>query len=53
VAVPAGRHTVRFAFDPLSLKIGAIISGLTLVIIALVIGLYFYRRRASSSTHLN
>jgi hypothetical protein len=43
VKIPAGTHTVRFVYDPLSLKIGAGISLLTLV--GLLAGLYLERRK--------
>ncbi len=33
VYVPAGEHTVRFVFEPLLWKVGAIISGVTLLIL--------------------
>ncbi|HVN67838.1 MAG TPA: YfhO family protein, partial [Candidatus Sulfotelmatobacter sp.] len=43
VKIPAGTHTVRFVYDPLSFKIGAGISLLTLV--GLLAGLYLERRK--------
>ena len=46
VALPAGAHDVRFVFDPLSFKIGALLSLLSAVII---IGLVYERRRSGQS----
>lgn len=43
VRVPAGDHTVRFEFSPLSLRWGAMISALSLV--AVVVGLVFGWRK--------
>jgi len=34
VAVPAGEHRVEFVYDPLSVKIGALVSLVTLCVIA-------------------
>jgi uncharacterized membrane protein YfhO len=37
VLVPAGRHSVEMVFDPLSFRVGAIISLVTLLTAALVL----------------
>lgn len=39
VAVPAGRHQVTFSYAPLSFRLGALISGLTLIGVLLGLGL--------------
>jgi hypothetical protein len=43
VAVPAGRHTVRFAYQPASFRYGLIVSGASLLGFALLIGRGVYR----------
>ena len=43
---PAGDHTVRFFFDPQSFKIGAALSGISVVVL---IGLLLFRYRASAT----
>ncbi len=46
VYVPAGSHTVRFAYEPLSVRLGALISGIAVLIVAvLMIGWQPWRRR--------
>jgi hypothetical protein len=43
VYVPAGSHTVRFAYEPLSVRIGALISGITLIFLVML-GIGRWRR---------
>jgi hypothetical protein len=49
VAVPAGRHEVRFAYRPGSVRTGAIISALALVVLAACMVIRPGRRAARSS----
>ncbi len=37
VYVPSGTHTVRFAYEPLSVRLGALISGVTLLILGVMV----------------
>ena len=45
VPVPAGEHTVELTFRPFSFTLGAIVSGITLVVVAVAIGLSLKKRR--------
>jgi hypothetical protein len=48
VYVPAGSHTVRFSYEPLSFRLGAGISGIALVILAgLLVGWPIGRRKTT------
>lgn len=47
VKVPVGDHIITIYYDPISFKIGAIISLSTIVLFALVVGLIYSRRKAS------
>ncbi len=44
VYVPAGQHTIRFSFLPVDFVVGAVVSGLTLL---LAMGLLWWARRAA------
>jgi hypothetical protein len=47
VVIPSGNHRVEFVYDPLSVKIGAFVSLVTLLVVASVIVLDLKRGRAS------
>jgi uncharacterized membrane protein YfhO len=47
VPVPAGEHTVELTFRPLSFTIGAIVSGLAVVVVAVGLVLFYRRGRRS------
>lgn len=40
VAVPAGSHVVEFRYEPLSLRVGMAISGLSLLVVIAILGAY-------------
>ncbi len=48
VVVPAGEHTIVFKYDPLSYKLGAIVSLLAWVTAVLLGGISFYRRKRNA-----
>jgi len=45
IYLPAGRHQVRFVFDPVSIKIGAALTVSSLLVLSGLIGTGFWRRR--------
>lgn len=49
VAVPAGSHTVEFVYDPMSVKIGALVSLMTLVVVGGILIFDIYRERKRKS----
>jgi hypothetical protein len=57
IELTPGTHTIRFFYDPLSFKIGAIVSGSTIGIILLIIivriGIKFLKRKPTSSLHVS
>jgi len=48
VHLGAGKHTIKFTYDPFSFKIGAIVTLLTLIALG---GVVFYSGRLGSETH--
>lgn len=53
VIVPAGNNVVEFSYEPLSYRLGAVVSAATLVIMAVVGGLVVYRRRRAGTAALS
>lgn len=49
VAVPAGSHTVEFVYDPMSVKIGALVSVMTLLVVGGILIFDIYRERKRKS----
>jgi hypothetical protein len=49
IAVPAGEHTVEFAFAPQSLRVGALISALAVIVIAFIAWWLARRERVEAS----
>ena len=49
ISLPSGQHDVRFSYDPASIRIGATVSALSLMIMAAL--MWFSRRRHGPATH--
>jgi uncharacterized membrane protein YfhO len=48
VVVPEGIHSVEFIYDPASFKAGGIISVIAAVAVIGILGLVFFRKKASA-----
>lgn len=46
VYVPAGEHRIEFKYEPLSFRLGVIISGVTVGLLIIAVGIFYYRRRS-------
>ena len=49
IPLPAGRHQIRLLFDPLTIKLGIVVSGVTASVILGILIFFFLRRRVADA----